>query len=129
MKENLIFGPVLIPNKEVLRQANINIPEEHYIFFDEQTIKDLRKDFHNRNNENNVTINHNGVYVNGVYLTKSFIINKNNRKILPKEFSNLPNGTWMAEYLVENKSIWKLIEEKKIKGFSIESILSYDYSQ
>lgn len=129
MKENIIFGPVLIPNKKVFRQANINIPEEHYIFFSEETIKKLRENFHEKNYDNNVNINHNGIKVQGVFLTKSFIINDTNTKDLPMEFSHLPNGTWMAEYRIENKNIWNMIENKELNGFSIEGILDFKYSQ
>tara|TARA_R110002051_G_C8650085_1_gene487451 strand:+ start:121 stop:516 length:396 start_codon:yes stop_codon:yes gene_type:complete len=129
MKINLIFGPVLIPDKMVFRQANINIPEDHYIFFSKETIKELRDEFHEKKIENNITINHNGINVEGVFLTKSFIVNDNKREKLPKEFKNLPNGTWMAEYRIENKEIWKLNEENKLNGFSIEGILGTEYKK
>jgi hypothetical protein len=113
----------------VFRQANINIPEEHYIFFSEETIKKLRENFHEKNYDNNVNINHNGIKVQGVFLTKSFIINDTNTKDLPMEFGHLPNGTWMAEYRIENKNIWNMIENKELNGFSIEGILDFKYSQ
>ncbi len=129
MKKNLIFGPVLIPDKKVYRQATINIPEEHYIFFSKKTIKELRENFHEKNYDNNININHNGIQVQGVFLTKSFIINDTNNKDLPTEFKNLPNGTWMAEYQIENEEIWKMIENKELNGFSIEGILNFEYSQ
>ena len=45
-------------------------------------------------------------------MTKSFLISDSNKKDLPDNFKDLPNGTWMIEYEIQNEKVWKLIEEK-----------------
>ena len=125
MPNNFILAPVLIPNKAIIRNANNIIDETHKIYFTEETIGLIRNDFHEKKCENLMSINHNEETF-GLTLTKSFIIDKENRKTLPKEFIELPIGTWMIEYCVENDFVWKMIKEGKLNGLSIEGIFQYD---
>lgn len=122
---NRIFGPVLIPNKRIYRNPNEAVDEPHYIFFSSETIRKLRKRFHDNGYDNNVDINHDGVIVKGVKLTKSFIIDKENAKNLPNEFQHLPQGTWMVEYQIDNEEMWRQIGDKKLNGFSINGVVGY----
>jgi len=125
MSTDKIIGPALIPDKLIYRNPNEFVREPHYIKLSKKTIVDLRTKFHENDFDNNVNINHQGELIKGISLTRSFILDENNRKELPSELRNLPVGTWILEYSVENSEVLKMIDEKKIKGFSIEGILSY----
>lgn len=116
---NKIFGPAMVPDKKMYRSANGSTPE-HMAFFSADTIYKLREKFHANNFDNNVNINHNGELVEKVILTKSFILNDENRSDLINEFLSLPNGTWMVEYEIENIDVWEKVKSGEIKGFSIE---------
>ncbi|MEK6507016.1 XkdF-like putative serine protease domain-containing protein [Myroides sp. C4067] len=120
MKENIVLGVALIPDKLIYRQPNFKIMKEHYISFSAETIRSLRNKFHNDNREKNITINHNGQNLSGVELIDSFLINESNKNTLPYEFKDLPIGTWMIKYKIVNELIWQMIQEKKLNGFSIE---------
>lgn len=122
MKENIIFGAVLIPEKLIYRQPNLKIPEEHYVKFSAETIRAIWVNFHKENREKNVSINHNDENVSGVELVDSFLIDKDNRDSLSVEFKDLPIGTWMAKYRIVNEDVWRMIEQKELNGFSIEGI-------
>lgn len=123
--ENRIFGPALIPNKLIYRNPNKSVSEPHYIRFTESIIEEIRIRFHRNNINNNVNINHDGIHIKGVSLSKSFIVTEENMHDLPLEFKNLPKGTWMVEYIVDNKDIWEMIKDKKLKGFSVEGLFGY----
>ena len=125
MSPNYIFGPAMIPDKKIYRNPNNIVKEPHYVYFDSDTIQKLREKFHKDNFDNKVNINHDGVQVNGVIMTKSFLINDENRKELLKEFRDLPNGTWMIEYEIKNEKICEQIKDKKLNGFSVEGLFSY----
>ena len=125
MKKNRILGPVMIPDKIIYRNANSFVNEPHSIVFSSETIEKLRKKFHENNFDNNVNLNHDGIQVTGVTLSKSFLINDENRNDMLEEFKDLPNGTWMAEYEIENEEIWKMIQNEELRGFSIEAFLDY----
>jgi len=125
MKENKILGALMIPEKKIYRNPNINITKPHYVCFSKETIEQLREKFHSNKFEKNVNLNHKGKNISTITLTKSFIINKNNITNLPNEFRELPIGTWMIEYLVKDEKIWKMIINKELNGFSIEGIFDY----
>jgi hypothetical protein len=129
MNKNRVFGPVMIPDKEIYRNANHLVNEPHNVVFPAATIAGFRERFHENNFDNNVNINHDGIQVTGVKLSKSFLIDQENKNSLPEEFKDLPIGTWMAEYEIENEEIWQLIQNKKLRGFSIEAILAYGYGK
>ena len=126
--ENRILGPAMIPDKKIYRNPNSAKNEPHYVFFSAKTISKLRDKFHADNLENRVDINHDGIYVKGVIMTKSFLIDDINRNEILPEFKDLPNGTWMIEYKVEDEKIWKNIKQKKLKGFSVEGLFIYSDS-
>lgn len=122
MKEKIIFGAVLIPEKLIYRQPNLKIPEEYYIKFSAETIRAIWVNFHKKNREKNISINHNGENISGVELVDSFLIDKDNRDSLSVEFKDLPIGTWMVKYKIMNEDVWRMIERKEVNGFSIEGI-------
>lgn len=125
MTKNYILAPILIPNKKISRNANNIINETHQVYFSEETIEKIKDKFHEKNHENKININHNEETF-GLTLTKSFLINNENKNELPNDFLNLPIGTWMMEYIVENNNVWKMIKEGKLNGLSLEGIFKYN---
>ncbi len=123
---NYIFGPVLIPNKEILRAPNSKVDNYHYVVFSIETIKKIREKFHNSQKDKNINIEHKGEFIKDIFITKSFILNEINIKTIQDEFKNLPIGTWMVEYRVDNNEVWCMIKENKLKGFSVEGSFSYE---
>ena len=126
MKKNYILGPALIPDKKMFRSANDIVDVPHEVYFSSDTILKIKDKFHKNNFDNRVNINHDDIQVNGVLMTKSFILNEKTKLELPDEFQDLPVGTWMIEYEIENERIWKMIENKNLKGFSVEGIFNYN---
>ena len=110
----------------MLRGPNKVVNEPHKVFFTAETIVKIREKFHQNNFDNRVNINHDGVQVKGVELTQSFILSEENRNDLDSEFRELPAGTWMVEYRIDNEDIWQQIKDKKLNGFSVEGIFNYE---
>jgi len=125
MKNNRVFGVAMIPDKIIYRKPNALVNEPHNVYFTAETIAKARTNFHKNNCEGNVNIEHSGVQVDGVKLTQSFLIDEKNKTNLPEEFQDLPIGTWMVEYEIENGEVWQLVMDKKLNGFSIEGIFTY----
>lgn len=125
MNENILFGVVLIPEKKILRGPTLNRPAPHKIVFSVETIKALWENFHKNEFEKNVSINHDGKNILGVEMIDSFIISETNRAVLPHEFLDLPNGTWMAKYRFTNKDVWQMVQDGTLRGFSIEGIFDF----
>jgi hypothetical protein len=116
--KNRILGPVMIPDKKMLRYHDeigfyeLVIPTNAIEFF--------RNKFHSDKKENNINIQHEEKIEEGIRLTDSFLIDNDNRQSLPLEFQDLPNGTWMIEYTFDNPELLVQFEKNGLRGFSIE---------
>lgn len=74
---------------------------------------------------NSVNLDHRtDSFVDNVVLIESYFID-HNRNIVPNEFSNIPDGSWVTSYKVNDLELWKLIKDGKYKGFSIEGYFNY----
>jgi len=117
-KRNKILGPVMIPNKKMLRYHDeIGFYE---LSISKDTIEFYRNKFHKDGKEGNLNINHLEKINDGVKITDSFLISDVNRVSLPQSFKDLPDGTWMIEYTFESIELLRRFEEEGITGFSVE---------
>ena len=96
---------------------------EFYITYDADTIRKMCKKYLKNGYQNNVDTMHNDVYVDGVYMVQSFIKDAENG-IDPKGFESYKDGSWFAEFYVENPEIWSQIKDGTFKGFSLAGIFS-----
>lgn len=124
-EKRLITGPVLIPNKKILR-FNKQTNQEFNLVFGEKEIRLFSQDFIKNGYQHNSTIGHDeNAAIQDLTFVETWIVeDTNNDKANALGFKNLPVGTWMASAYVENNDTWNLIKSKKVKGFSIDSILS-----
>ena len=124
-EKRLITGPVLIPNKKILR-FNKQTNEEFNLVFGEKEIRLFSQDFIKNGYQHNSTVGHDeNAAIQDLTFVETWIIEDGkNDKANALGFKNLPTGTWMASAYVENNDTWNLIKSKKVKGFSIDSILS-----
>ncbi len=120
MKKNRILGVAMIPNMEIYRNPNEVINEEHKVYFTADTIAALRQNFHLKDGSDSFSVNHSDLLVENVKLTKSFLIDSENRNSIPLSFRHLPDGTWMIEYEVNNEEILLKIINGELTGFSVE---------
>lgn len=116
--KNRILGPIMIPDKKMLRYHDeIGFYE---LVIPTKTIEFYRNKFHLEKKDNNINIQHEITIEDGVSLSDSFIIDNTNRQSLPIEFRDLPIGTWMIEYTFENPKLLAQYESIGLKGFSVE---------
>jgi len=120
-EQRLITGPAAIPNKFIVRAPQVGISNEpYYVFFSEETIKQIANKYMRNKYTDSTNIEHTPVNLKGVYVTESWIIS-NPKSDKSNEFgAEYPKGTWMVTMKVENDEVWKNIKKRKLKGFSIE---------
>lgn len=118
-EKRIVSGPVLIPEQMIYRNDG---KKQFYIKFNREAIEQMALRFFkdSRNNEGNVM---HQVPVKGVTYFESYLLNKE-RNIVPVEFADLPDGTWFVSAKVDNDEVWALIKEGKLRGFSIDAILT-----
>ncbi|CAB4153564.1 Phage-like element PBSX protein, XkdF [uncultured Caudovirales phage] len=124
-EKRLITGPVLIPNKKILR-FDKRSNTEYNMVFEEKEIRLFSQDFMKNDYQHNSTIGHdeNAAIQNLTFVESWIIEDSNNDKANALGFKDLPVGTWMASAYVEDNDTWDLIKSKKVRGFSIDSILN-----
>ena len=124
-EKRLVTGPVLIPNKKILR-FDKGSNTEYNLVFGENEIRLFSQDFMKNDYQHNSTIGHNeSAAIQNLTFVESWIIeDSNNDKANALGFKDLPVGTWMASAYIEDNDTWDLIKSQKVRGFSIDSILN-----
>jgi len=120
-EQRIIYAPALIPNKLIFRK-NIQ-GEPAHVYFDSETIKDLWIDFNRNGGKQSVNINHSKEEVNGVFAFESWIVEDNQIDKSFKMGFDVPNGTLMKGYKIDNDEVWNEIKLGNLKGLSIEGQL------
>jgi hypothetical protein len=115
--KRIVTGPVLIPEKLIYREDDKG---GYYIKFSADTIEKLRNKFHLKGYTNKTNINHNGIDINSNYTIESYLISEN---VKDNRF-DLPIGTWLMSYKIEDDNTWELTKQGKLQGFSIEAFVT-----
>lgn len=114
-ESRIVTGPALIPGQPIYRDQG---GHKFYITWTEDTIKQVAINFFQHNRQTQGNIEHQFSF-NGVCFFESYILNKE-RGLVPKEFEDLPNGTWMLSAKVNDDATWQMIKDGTLTGFSID---------
>ncbi|MFW6310778.1 MAG: XkdF-like putative serine protease domain-containing protein [Nanoarchaeota archaeon] len=122
-----IIGPALIPNKNYYRgpdffsSMDIDAPQGGYIYFDEETIKEISIEYLNATGISVNTDHQLKVDRDKYELMESWFVEDNNDKAY-KHFNmdKVLLGTWMLHYRITDELLWKSIIEGRYNGFSME---------
>ena len=100
---------------------------EYCVVFSKETIEKMVQRFAKMDLFKSVNLQHdNTKFVDGVYMVESYITNKE-RGINPIEFSDIPDGSWIASYKVENETLWnEIINGNKLNGFSLQGMFQLE---
>lgn len=128
-----IIGPVLIPDKLIYRVDKEGNP--YYIRFSRDTIDNLAWNFYINDRCSNVNLEHptndaNDAFnnlIDGIECIDTWIIeDENDKSYTAYKFSTeeLPAGTWMMRYKIEDEELWKEVKQGKFSGYSVEAFIS-----
>lgn len=116
-EKRMVTGPVMIPNKMILRRDVTGEP--YYIFFSRDTIKKMAEKFLKMNKHNNTDTQHDGKVTQANTLIETWI---SEDKMYDKAYKMgfaLPQGTWYVTYKINEEKTWAEIKDGKLKGFSL----------
>lgn len=114
--KQMLFGPLLIPNKLILRKDKSG--ELFNIMFDAETIQ-IIADKYNESKINDIfNFQHSDKQVNAVLL-QNWITGEKDKS---QDYGfDLPSGTWFAGVKVKDEEFWlNEVKTERVKGFSIE---------
>lgn len=114
-EKRIVSGPALIPDFPIYRDMD---GEKFYLKFTEDTVKEYAIKFFRDKREGEGNIQHQ-FGVNGITFFESYLLNKE-RGIVPKEFENLPDGTWFLSAKIDNDEVWQLVKDGVLNGFSVD---------
>ena len=122
----IVAGPMLIPNKKILRLKEDGTP--YYVFFTADTIEKVARKFMKNKFGDQVTLEH-GNKTSNVYMVESWIVEHPTKDKSNTYGFTLPKGTWFALYSVaENPKVWERVKSGEFNGFSIEGLFEHQKS-
>ena len=124
-ERRLVAGPLLIPNKKILRLDGESKP--YYVFFKPDTIEAIARKFMAKKFNDKVTTEHDKT-VKDVYLTESWLVGQSGKDKSNMYGFTLPMGTWFGVYKVENNDVWNKVKKGEFRGFSIEGLFEHKKS-
>lgn len=100
---------------------------EYYVVFTKETIEKMVEKFAKMDLFKSVNLQHDDEqFVDGIYMIESYITNKE-RGINPIEFAEIPDGSWICSYKVENEALWgEIINGNKLNGFSLQGMFDLE---
>ena len=125
--EQMVVGPLMIPDKLILRIDENDDP--YYVFFSKKTIQDIAYKLMREKRLDSVNVEHDMEQKVDGYMVSSWIIDDMDKDKQNVYGFNFPEGTWMGQYKIENEDIWKMVKEGDLKGFSVEGFFQDKFIQ
>ena len=126
-EKRLLMGPILLPNKKILRVDGLNTP--YFVFFKPETIKRLSEMYLQKKYTDKATLEHDKK-IEGVSLVESWVVESREKDKSNLYGLNVPVGTWMGTFKIDNEDIWQnYVKTGEVKGFSIEGLFGHNLVQ
>jgi len=122
-EEQIALGVIMLADVPIYR--NNDLLGEHYVVFSKETIKQIMLKFFKEGKLGSINLNHNKPLINGAYLFQSYIVDRKLGMAAPEAFSDVPDGSWIGAFKVEDGVLWSAIKAGLFNGFSIEGFFEY----
>lgn len=121
-----ITGAAMIPNKLILRreESPFGQGQFYYVFFTEQTIRNLAEKFMESKLLDSTNIEHIGSQKADTYVKESWIVEDPDRDKSAALGLSYPKGTWVITSKVKNPVVWEKIKKGVLNGYSVEGWFS-----
>ena len=122
--KRLVMGPILIPDKKILRVDGEGKP--YHVFFSKDTIKRLSEKYLENKYTDKSTLEHKDK-IKGVTLVESWVKEDNIKDKSVLYGLNVPVGSWVGTFKIDNDEIWEdYVKMGLVKGFSIEGLFGHN---
>jgi len=115
--KRLITTPIMLADTPILREIKGKF---FYSKFSPSTIEMMMKKYFMQNKIHNINESHDPKKViDGVFMIESFISGTRANSTL---YPNIPNGSWVSTFYVEDKKYWERIKNGTFTGVSLEGV-------
>lgn len=121
-EERKVTGVVLRADYPIIRRNDNG--ELFYVTFSRETISTIAQKLFYYGAQNNIDLQHNFNYIEGVEMVEAFI-KDSSKGISPIGFDDIADGSLFATYKITDDAIWDAIKEGTFKGFSVEGNFTY----
>lgn len=118
-EERIVSGALMVADMPIYRNDK---GLEYYIMFDAPTIKDIVQRFFKKKNTAEANLMHDGNILDGVYMFESYIVDDKRGNKAPSYAPELPQGSWVGSYKIDNDEVWDKVKSGEVKGFSVEGL-------
>ena len=96
---------------------------EYWVVFTKDVIRKLVTKYAKNNLFNSVNIEHNDYsFVKSAYMIESYIVDKV-RGIVPSEFKDIEDGSWIVSYYIDDESLWNAVKNTDaLNGLSVQGL-------
>ncbi len=113
----IVTGPAMIPDQLILRKDEYGNP--FHVFFSKETVAKIAQKFFEYNKQNNTDINHDDDITTNNTLLESWIVTDPEMDKSKAMGFNVPAGSWMASYKINDEETWQKIKAGELQGFSV----------
>ena len=116
--KQIVTGPAMIPNDLIDRRDELG--NHFHVYFSKDTIQQIAAKFLKDNNTHNTDVNHNNIVTSDNTLLESWIVEDPKRDKSSALGFNVPKGTWMTSFKINDDKTWNQIKAGELNGFSVE---------
>lgn len=120
-ERRMLYGPALIPDKQILRYDEKGEP--YYVYFEKDTVQKVAHQFFKKNLQHTTNLQHE-IPVTGVTVVESWLKEGEKDKSIQLGLPELPDGTWFIGTYVDEDSVWEDVKAGKVRGYSIEGFFN-----
>lgn len=119
--KHIITGVVALADTPIYRY-NPSIGD-YWVVFTKDTIQKMIEKYSRSGLFNSVNLDHDDQrFTNSVFMIESYVVNRE-RNIVPVGFENIPDGSWICSFKVEDEQLWsEIINTDKFNGFSLQGV-------
>jgi hypothetical protein len=122
-EKRMVTAPVMLAETKIPRYS----PQlgKYFVKFTKETIEKMMKKYFKENKIHKVNVNHDSKQQKDkIYMMESYIVGD---RTTSNVFPDLPEGSWVATFYVDNDEVWKEIKEGTYNGFSLEGYFIEKY--
>ena len=126
--KHIITGVVALADTPIYRY-NPSIGE-YWVVFTRDTIQKMVEKYARSGLFNSVNLNHdNKRFTDSVFMIESYIVNRE-QNIVPVGFEDVPDGSWMCSFKVEDENLWsEIVNTDKFNGFSLQGVFELEEAE
>ncbi len=116
--QQIVVAPVMVPNNLIRRLGDDN--EEYYVYFSEETVKEISEKYFADDHTNSTNVNHDGDNTKVNTVLESWLVEDSELDKSNLYGFNVPVGTWMMSMRINDDATWNMIKDGQLRGYSVE---------